>query len=503
MATTYSITRSGNAAIVQPWTPAVEALATATVLESKTPDIPWAQLAQLSHAERRKLTEQRVKYELFTRDPDGKWGMVFGGLVPRIASSLRSRGSIVTLAGEPVYPPVDFTGIDVDWRERQKESVAALLASPGGVFQAAPGFGKSLLLGVCCKLLHAERIMVVVSGRALLGQTAQRLREAGLEHVGHCDGARLPKATDRIIVCSSKSLHKIHENWPTVLFFDEVHQAGALTCALQLARFQHARMFGLSATPFNRGDGASLVVEAVFGPAVVKITQQEAQDLGCVLPVEVRMLRYEPGLRSTWQTDVAITRFGLWRNSGRNQLIAQAVRALQAEGFPQIMVTVATVEHAMHLRALMPEFKIVRGPINDDRRKLFEEQGLWRPEDEITPDNDKLRELFSQQALRWVLATKTWWTGVDFPNLRVVVRADGESGRIAAEQIGGRVARVLPGTVGPIEVKTQGTMVDVMDLHNDFLMRKSDARLRHYRDIGWTVRHWAPTQTSLPESPGL
>jgi superfamily II DNA or RNA helicase len=490
MATTYTVQIAGNTAAVRPWTPAVEAVATAHVRERK--QVSWEELREMSPAQRQSACLETKKYELFQKAPDNQWGIIYGGLVHRLADTLRARGSLVNIVGMPTYAPVDLSKVDVAWRPRQREAVEQMLTQHCGIFKAAPGYGKSMLLCAACQVLPNDRILIVVTGKALLGQMAERLKAFGIKKVGMHDGERSPKADDRVIVCSARSLHKMHPQWPTALFFDEVHQAGAINCMTQLARFQSCRLFGLSANPYDRGDGAERCVEACFGPLVVDVTQQEACEMGCVLPVEVRLVRYQPRVVSEWMTPDAIERYGIWRHEERNRLIASSMRALQREGFEQILLTVSKVEHGLYLRKYLPEFTLVRGDVDDDRREDFRRQGVWTDADDRQLPPEKLRGAFSDRTLRWVLATKTWWTGVDFPHLRAVGRADGQSGRIAAEQIGGRVARVLSPEISQGMVKTHGVMVDIFDGHNNMLRRKSETRVKHYEDIGWKVADWSP-----------
>jgi len=72
---------------------------------------------------------------------------------------------------------------------------------------------------------------------------------------------------------------------------------------------------------------------------------------------------------------------------------------------------------------------------------------------------------------------------VDFPDLSVVVRADGLTGSIPSIQIGGRSARVF-------ENKTQALVIDFEDHFGPDMMARSAKRVLNYKTEGWQVVTW-------------
>lgn len=502
MRETITITYKGNTAIVQPFPHVAATTATAHVQERQ--QIPWEQLQRMTPSERRNAQLTTKHVQLFKAplhpeghpeegEPTGKWGLIFAGLVPRVAEALRRARHPVVITNEPKYPRVSLDHLPVDWRPKQKESLEEMLSSARGTLKAAAGWGKSELVCIACKLLENERILLINTTRPLLSQIAERLKRVGSDKVYMNDCQHKPNYSDAKVISSSvKSLHHVPADWPTVIIYDEVHTAGADTAVVQLSRFQKARMFGMSATPFNRTDGGNLIVEALFGPMITEVTPQDAEDFGATLPVRIRRVQFNPGTQTDWTTRNAMERYGLWANWQRNNLVADCVRALQKEGFPQIMITVTTAEHGLRLRQLLPEFTLVHGGFDKERFEYFKKQNLVRDDEVMKPDLQKLATDFREQRVQWVIATKGWWTGVDFPKLTCVIRADGVANRIAAEQIGGRLTRVSDG-------KEFGTMVDFIDMHNNDLYRASMGRMRHYNAIGWRVDAWQPPKVEVHE----
>lgn len=94
---------------------------------------------------------------------------------------------------------------------------------------------------------------------------------------------------------------------------------------------------------------------------------------------------------------------------------------------------------------------------------------------------DSYRTQFRAGTLKRVIATGCWGTGVDFPHLSVVVRADARSGPIDNTQIPGRATRSADG-------KEFGIVLECDDCHNDTLKSRAARRFTAYRKKGWSVQ---------------
>jgi superfamily II DNA or RNA helicase len=79
-----------------------------------------------------------------------------------------------------------------------------------------------------------------------------------------------------------------------------------------------------------------------------------------------------------------------------------------------------------------------------------------------------------------VISTHTWGTGLDFPHLGAVIRADGGSGKIDNTQLSGRVTR-------PSDGKQIGVIVDFDDVNNRRLSARAKKRMGSYRGKGWKI----------------
>jgi superfamily II DNA or RNA helicase len=265
-----------------------------------------------------------------------------------------------------------------------------------------------------------------------------------------------------------------------MVLFDECHGAATDRIKELLIELNGPFMYGFSASPEGRGDGADMEVKGLFGEVICTVTYQEAEKAGSVAPIEVRVVPVLADEISA-STDVAKQRRGYWRNRIRNKAVAKAAQSFEEE--EQVLVIVKTSEHALVLRKLLPEFSVVHAGISKEKWSNFVKQGLCTEEEYETigkVDTDSMKDSFKEGKLRKVIATTTWKEGVDFPLLRGLVRADGMAGSIPAIQIGGRLSR---GECAKV-------LYDFDDDFGDSYKRRSQKRIRVYKKNGWSVNVW-------------
>jgi superfamily II DNA or RNA helicase len=99
----------------------------------------------------------------------------------------------------------------------------------------------------------------------------------------------------------------------------------------------------------------------------------------------------------------------------------------------------------------------------------------------MTPSaRDKMSRDFESGELKKVIATDVWSTGVDFPQLSVLIRADARASVIMDVQAPGRVVRRHDASG-----KDHGLVIDCMDYFDTAFMRRSTERKRTYAKQGW------------------
>jgi superfamily II DNA or RNA helicase len=474
------------------------------LVNSITKDMKYQHVEQLhGAAQRNPITGQRqyfktTEYKLF-RYEHGKIIMLSGYLA-RVAARLKKLGCPATLVDtSPTRKRPDCYEENWDnlvgritFRPRQEECLRAIVKSKCGIIKAVTGFGKTTSIGALALLFPKAKIHVVTKSVDVAERIVKALKRF-IPKVGFVgDGSRY---WERVTVITAGSL--AHSDGDAdFLFCDEVHQLATVNFSTELARrYRHSRNFGLSATPYARMDNAHAVLEPIFGPMIFELTYQQAVELGLVVPIRVKWLpirmQYNPAER--YSNRVAKKRAGIWTNTARNQIIADAVR--EYPDTHQILILVETIEHAVNLGRLLPEYTLVYSAMFPNDCAMYKKRGLL-PAD-YKPLNDyqkhQLRNDFESGKLRRVIATDVWSTGVDFEQLNVLVRADDRDSDIVDVQGPGRVSRIY---VSPEGVhKSFGEVIDCMDTFDSTFYRKSTGRRNSYKLLGWE-QNWNDAQRS-------
>ena len=409
------------------------------------------------------------------------------GYIPRILRVLQAAGHQVHWVD--VGPPRARPGCyEVDWdRARanftvrdpsQWDCVAAVAQAWGGIINASMGFGKTKLFEVFCWLYPRAKIAIVVKSTDVAERIVRRLTRL-FPNVGYITGSR-KYAGDRITVFTAGCLHHCDGDYD-LLLCDEVHQLMSPVISANLPKaFPHTRNFGFTGTPTGRFDGADAKLEMFFGPEIFTMTYQEAVQRNLVVPIHVRWipiyLDRNPVLN---KTGTPRNRWGLWRNQQRNWLIAQDIRA-HAGPDDQVLCSVATIDHAVHLWQYLQDFTLCYANLEDSNFQGYvKNQMLPAAFERMTPQRrDRMRTAFEEGKLKRVIATDVWSTGVDFEQLQMLYRCDGRASEILDSQWPGRVSRLYAG-------KGCGMIVDCCDLFDDTLKRRSQARKGHYKAHGW------------------
>jgi superfamily II DNA or RNA helicase len=178
-------------------------------------------------------------------------------------------------------------------------------------------------------------------------------------------------------------------------------------------------------------------------------------------------------------------RYGYWQNTVRNKAIANFVKRVhEADRDAQILIIVATLEHAIALGMLLPWFKIAYYG-GSDLKEVARHFAKKYPDLDITKFKmtqkqlDIMRAAFAKGTLKFVISTLVFRQGVSFDNLRVLVRADGAVSEIMGIQIPGRLARLHEG-------KEFGYLVDITDEGCGWTKQRAICREDLYQKQGWT-----------------
>ena len=369
-----------------------------------------------------------------------------------------------------------------DLRENQPEFIKKVLTNRCGRIDCPPGFGKSFMIGIIASLLPKARIDVVTRRVAVLRDRIYPELVQMVGDVGIRGGGKNIK-NRRVMCYTVGSMHHAKATDCDILFGDECHELAADQSSAELVRWQNSRNFGLSASHDMRFDNKDLRMHGVFGPIILKVDYSQAADANMVVPLKIKwssvVMDYDP-CGSAGDNDVEHKRAGLWRNNYRNQVIAEQAREYDDD--TQVLITVDTLDHALNLKKMLPEYTLVymENGLTPARKKQAVKEGfISNSEPYMTIERRaKLTDQFEKGKLKKVIATTVWNVGVSFNNLQVLIRADGGSSTINDIQIPGRVSRTAAG-------KTHGVVHDFLDQFNFRYKQRAKGRAKSYAHEKW------------------
>lgn len=429
--------------------------------------------------------EKRALYFL-----DGDCGYFPAGFQQPVGEALSRMGIETSLVDERdrgrLFRPFQW-GLISELRAGQKEVLNAILAHDHGQIVCATGFGKSFLIGELIRGLPDSRFIVTAPGISETRNLYSRLKDiVPADELGLLGAGSKDPPDRRVTVAVSRSLHKADFEHCDLFLFDEAHMCGHNTIThMLLTRLGDSRNYGFTATPKGRSDKSDKVIESVFGQPIAEFDYSDCVTAGNVTPIDVIFYDVPGDVQASKSPFgnklVQNKRRFYWRNEVRNLTIAAVCRSLPET--EHVLVMVDSVDHLLHLAALLPEYALVYGDGNDlAKRAAALRITLMNRHSNSKEEHEKIYEEFRNGSIRRVIATGVYKQAVDFPLLSVLVRADGSPSPILSSQIPGRLSRLSKG-------KGHGVLVDFRDLFNSTAKGHYHARLKNYRKNGWSIDH--------------
>jgi len=267
---------------------------------------------------------------------------------------------------EPDYDSLKLAMPNLQFRIKQKDIIAHIIGCDYGQIVAPTAYGKTFIMLVTAALFPKANIIMASPSVSLLDSTYRRMRQITYQ-VGRIGGGR--NEPDRITLTTMRSLEKCDLHTCDILIIDESHKAAAPCTAKTLCTLRNVRkVFGLSATPEGRADGADVVTRTLVGPVLYEVEYQEAKDAGIVADLKVVAFDMPEGcctaLSSKYSTRIAKKRNLYWRNDVRNKKFADAVNAVPASygmDDPQVLIgTHSLTQVSSTMATVGPQPKYVR-----------------------------------------------------------------------------------------------------------------------------------------------
>ena len=431
-----------------------------------------------------KISSQVRKEEMFYINPDNTTqALIPAGFTYRVCKKLNEAGF-----NDINYRDIRQLGLEQpdlsildDLRDWQKEAVAAMLTSDGGTIWTSTASGKSFLI---------KKLVMVYPNTPIIitGHASQPLKAIyddlckDIKHEISASGVIGPYFEGRRVnVVHIRSLLKAPVDKAKILVYDESHGAAAGQRSELLSKVAFANMYGFSASASGRLDKKEPVSEGLFGPVIYKMPYTEALASGLVSKVSVHLYPTD-GWERDYDTFYKRMLIGVVRNDERNRVIAEVAR--KHDDLKQIVYVMDNLEHVFRLKKLLPDHVPVYGSGSMTGKRWNQLKRLGLIPEGYSPlqkgEEFRIAEKFRRGEITKAIATSCWGEGVDFPDLDMLIRADGSPGKIEAIQVPGRVARKVDG-------KTEGIIVDFTDRFGRVFENRAKQRLAHYKKLGYEI----------------
>lgn len=359
----------------------------------------------------------------------------------------------------------------------QKDALAKLLEAKHAGVEIGTGLGKSFIILHLVKQL-ALKTVVLAPSTSIADQLLETFtHHLGSKRVGKCyDGKKDVKklvtiALPQTLIKLDGHSKEFKELTKTQVFVaDESHLCPAETlkqvCFGLMANAPYRFFF--SATQL-RNDGKDLLLEAITGPIVYKMTVREGVDQGFLAKPVFKVVRTKSDYPCTKADPNDNTREDLFYNPLVIKTAAQLANSFVDLMGHQVLILIDEVEQ---FTKLLPYFKFeagfAHGPLSDNKSKVPE--AYWKSE------HTELVKKFNDGKLPILVGTSCISTGTDIRNVKTVIYLMGGRSEIQVKQAVGRSTRKVPG-------KTECNFIDFDVVNNEVCHRHAEERMEYYDTI--------------------
>ena len=366
----------------------------------------------------------------------------------------------------------------VTLRKHQIAAANAMLKQKHGVLWAATNSGKTEVAIAVIKALGLNALFLV-KGKDLVQQTYERFKtrlgpkDIGIVNSKVWDRQRFTIASadtlsrrlmpTRISPKTRERQQQVEEllHSVDVVVIDEAHGAASKGIWNVVRSCSASYRFGLSGTPFKRGDKQDLKLIALTGDILYRISNKEMIEDGVSVPTDILMVDVGHPKIAGGHEYREVYGAGITHNEFRNKIICELADQYHTQG-KQIVIMIKEIAHGQILNDLLYNYK----------------EGAYLPHQFIHGDTSlekrtAILEDFKGGMLGVLITSVILDQGVDIPNIDVLILAGGGSSQIRSLQ---RIGRGLRWNDG----KEKLTVIDFADRTHRYLAKHSYERINSY-----------------------
>ena len=246
-----------------------------------------------------------------------------------------------------------------------------------------------------------------------------------------------------------------------VVIIDEAHGAASKGIWNVVRYCSASYRFGLSGTPFRRGDKQDLKLIALTGDIIYRVSNKEMIEDGVSVPTDIIMIDVErPKIMGPHEYR-DVYEEGIVHNGFRNNIICELTDKYHKEG-KQVVIMIKEIAHGELLDKLLYTYK----------KKAYLPHEFIHGSTALEKRIEILED-FKKGVLGILITSVILDQGIDIPNIDVLILAGGGSSQIRSLQ---RIGRGLRWN----EHKEKLTVIDFADRTHRYLAKHAFDRVNSY-----------------------
>lgn len=342
-------------------------------------------------------------------------------------------------------------------RDYQAEAVLVSANRFASLIEASTGAGKTNIMGILCRLLKDDKILILNNQNFILQQIYERLISLGISQDEI--GTGCTNLDRRIQICSTQTMfNRIQKNIPEVLDYlyndvntiitDECQHLQSITGFLPILytnpnNLRH--IVGYSGSPFRNpkypyNNLMDIVTIGILGEPAFKYSLSEAIEDTNIAQTYSYFINYQP--KKCYLPEYAsynsLYSFNIMKNENRNRAGIELIKFLNKHNIKTLVLFSKIDKHGLVVQKQLYD-EGIKSLFLCGGETIYEFTGKKKPEKRKGNIDDIKKALNSDYNI--ILGSSVFYEGIDISTLDVGILFGGGKSPISLTQANGRVAR--------------------------------------------------------------
>jgi len=360
-----------------------------------------------------------------------------------------------------------YKNSDIILRDYQEDSIRIAIDKKHGIVYCGTGAGKTIISAEIIKRIN-KRTLVLINRIELVDQTAEMFEDylgvkIGIMSEGVLDiSNQITVASIQTIASILKRKDNSSKQLSTYLYnlncivYDECQTVkdDGMYKLMSKEIINAEYIYGMSGSPF-RADCHTMKMNALVGDVIYTKTTKELEQEGYLVPTLVNFITIDDTTFAKSYSDAY--QDAIVNNAKRNRIIYDIVA--QNRDKKKILILTKLINHGELLAKLIPKSILINSKTNKKIRK------------------EDFKKFKTETGYVLIGSTQIFSTGINIPDLDIIINASAHKSDVQSVQTIGRVKRKSEG-------KKFGYFIDFYDKGHDFFKKAADKRMAILNQYG-------------------